>query len=78
MSKWVVDIHGDIEGDYEIIDKYEEPETDVLDMIRYEISDLLYDPVDDYQYGYNDALMIVSKIIDKYKAEKEEEENEEN
>lgn len=25
MSKWVVDIHGDIEGDYEIIKKYEEP-----------------------------------------------------
>lgn len=25
MSKWVVDIHGDIEGDYEIVKKYEEP-----------------------------------------------------
>lgn len=25
MSKWIVDIHGDIEGDYEIIKKYEEP-----------------------------------------------------
>lgn len=24
MSKWVVDIHGEIEGDYEIIKKYEE------------------------------------------------------
>lgn len=26
MSKWVVDIHGDIEGDYEIIKEYEETE----------------------------------------------------
>ena len=25
MSLYVVDIHGDIEGDYEIIRKYEEP-----------------------------------------------------
>ena len=73
MSKWVVDIHVDIEGDYEIIKKYEEPNADVLDKIRAEISDLEEDyPEDDYQYGYNDALMIVSKIIDKYKAESEE------
>lgn len=27
MSKWIVDIHGDIEGDYEIIEEYKEPET---------------------------------------------------
>lgn len=27
MSKWIVDIHGEIEGDYEIIEKYEEPKT---------------------------------------------------
>lgn len=25
MSKWIVDIHGEIKGDYEIIKKYEEP-----------------------------------------------------
>ena len=25
MSKWVVDIHGDIEGDYDLVRKYEEP-----------------------------------------------------
>ena len=24
MSKWLVDIHGNIEGDYEIVKKYEE------------------------------------------------------
>lgn len=28
MSKWIVDIHGDIEGDYEIIEKYKEPKPD--------------------------------------------------
>ena len=27
MSKWIVDIHGDIEGDYKIIKEYEEPKT---------------------------------------------------
>lgn len=27
MSKYIVDIHGEIEGDYEIIKKYEEPTT---------------------------------------------------
>lgn len=27
MSKWVVDIHGDIEGDYEIIKEYKEQNT---------------------------------------------------
>lgn len=31
MSKWVVDIHGEIEGDYEIIKKYEEqPEYSIV------------------------------------------------
>ena len=27
MSKWIVDIHGDIEGDYDLIAKYTEPKT---------------------------------------------------
>ena len=36
MSKWIVDIHGDIEGDYDIIKKYEEPNTDM------DIIDLMY------------------------------------
>ena len=27
MSKWIVDIHGDIEGDYEIIEEYKDPKT---------------------------------------------------
>ena len=37
MSKWVVDIHGDIEGDYDIIKKYDESKTDVLDKIKAEM-----------------------------------------
>lgn len=49
MSKYIVDIHGDIEGDYEIIKKYEEPKTDVLDKIRAEIEDTLY--VDSLIFG---------------------------
>lgn len=49
MSKWVVDIHGDIEGDYEIVEKYEGPTTDVLDEIRAEIMDTLY--VDSLIFG---------------------------
>lgn len=36
MSLYIVDIHGDIEGDYEIVKKYEEPKTDILDKIRAE------------------------------------------
>lgn len=31
MSKWIVDIHGDIEGDYELIKKYEEPQETVTE-----------------------------------------------
>lgn len=27
MSKWIVDVHGELEGDYELIGKYEEPKT---------------------------------------------------
>ena len=69
MSKWVVDIHGEIEGDYDIIKKYEEPKTDVLDKIRAEIENL--DDADyDYE-GYYKAVTDAVKIIDKYKAESE-------
>ena len=77
MSKWVVDIHGDIEGDYEIIKKYEEPKTDVFDKIskmRAEIRGMyrviLKDtPKDDWAVRWNDCIDEVLQIIDKYKAE---------
>lgn len=82
MSKWVVDIHGDIEGDYEIIKEYEEPNTDVLDKIRAEIEELPtktrinWDgicPDPDYpEIEYIDATKKqLLQIIDKYKSESE-------
>ena len=74
MSKYIVDIHGDIEGDYEIIKKYEEPKTDVLDKIRAEINDIAFDwqEID----GEHESFKVVDlndvlNIIDKYKAESE-------
>lgn len=70
MSKWVVDIHGDIEGDYELIKKYEEPKVDVLDKIRKRISlEKLGCPP---SAGYYKAIVKVLQIIDKYTAESEE------
>lgn len=36
MSKWVVDIHGKIEGDYDIIKKYEEPKTGHWEWVQYD------------------------------------------
>lgn len=48
MGKYIVDIHGDIEGDYEIIDKYEEPKIvnmDKLDYIRdYIVKNVMRNP----------------------------------
>lgn len=35
MSKWIVNIHGDIEGDYEIIKEYEEPKTGYWKAVPY-------------------------------------------
>ena len=34
MSKYIVDIHGEIEGDYEIIKRYEEQESKTTHWIR--------------------------------------------
>ena len=39
MSLYIVDIHGEIEGDYEIVRKYKEQES-ILDKIRAEIMSL--------------------------------------
>ena len=87
MSKWIVDIHGDIEGDYELVRKYEEPKTgrrirsvikqkyverDVLDKIRSEIDQI----TDTMGVSYNQYVskIDVLQIIDKYKANKDGEE----
>ena len=75
MSKWVVDIHEDIEGDYEIIKKYEEPKTDVLDNIRAEIETFIKNPnFGDLSTGASAGATKVLEIIDKYKAEREDKE----
>ena len=75
MSKWVVDIHGDIEGDYEIIKKYEEPETDVLNKLRVEIEEMTptYHNLD---WSITDLVSLsdVLKLIDKYRTESENKE----
>lgn len=68
MSKWVVDIHGDIEGDYELIKKYDESKTDLLNKIRAEIEQTFIDDAAMQEYTVEECL----RIIDRYKAESEE------
>lgn len=60
--KYVVDIHGDIEGDYEII----APLSKVLNDIKGEIGARLCYVVSDYTDGYRTAIQGVLAIIDKY------------
>lgn len=50
MSKWIVDIHGDIEGDYEIIGEYKEQETEELVLAH--VVDILIDLLVDRGYLY--------------------------
>lgn len=70
MSKWVVDIHGEIEGDYELIKKYEEPKTDVLDKIRAEIIQVAnQEKVHDEKWAL--GLRCAVNIIDKYRENEE-------
>lgn len=88
MSKWIVDIHGGIEGDYDLICKAD----DVLDKIKAEIldeaeyayadfdkykEDVLHAeadelPDDDFRYGLRRAI----EIINKYKVGSEVTSNE--
>lgn len=54
----------------ELVDEFKES---ALNKIRNEITDLVYDdPEEDYEYGYNRALINAAQIIDKYKAESED------
>ena len=67
MSKYIVDIQGDIEGDYEIVRKYTETEQEpVLDKIRAEIMSLTNGDTPERIWNVD-----VLEIIDKYKAESE-------
>jgi len=36
MSKWVIDIHGELEGDYNLIKKYEEQTIEAIPKDQYE------------------------------------------
>ncbi len=76
MSKWVVDIHGDIEGDYEIIEEYKAAKNNILDEIKEEV--LKYKPVNpnamcpfEFRRGAIEMQLRVLQIIDKYKESEE-------
>lgn len=77
MSLYIVDIHGDIEGDYEIVRKYKEQEP-VLDKIKAEIIKYEGDcrlSVAEYpscKQCTDNVFETIYGIIDKYKAESEE------
>ena len=64
MSLYVVNIHGDIEGDYEIVRKYKEQES-VLDKIRAEIH-ATAEMHEDGNYYLRDEW--IDEIFDNYKA----------
>ena len=69
MSLYIVDIHGEIEGDYEIVRKYKEQEP-ILDKINAEIQKLR-----GCSCGCSDGIIDdVEDIIDQYKAESEDKE----
>lgn len=57
MSKWIVDIHGNIEGDYDIVGKFDKVIEDIKAEIEQNIGDNLYK---------NDGLYHALQIIDKY------------
>ena len=77
MSKYIVDIHGEIEGDYEIVRKYKEQES-ILDKVRAEIEQLtITKGGDDYVRQMAELFSLkrkVLQIIDKYNAESEDKE----
>ena len=59
MSLYIVDIHGDIEGDYEIVRKYEEHDTNTnkIEKISAILKTAKADPTrDEYAEYYLDAI----------------------
>lgn len=79
LSKWVVDIHRDIEGDCEIIKKYEEPKVDVLDKIYayQQKTKLLIEELRKFREGITDEKVLIGfnmaiAICNKYLGEVEE------
>lgn len=103
MSLYIVDIHGELEGDYEIVRKYEDQEptdknftkadidaivkainegwelrvNEILSKIRAEIEqlqpNLRPEQMTDYDYAMVEVVDDIVAILDKYKADKEQE-----
>lgn len=73
MSKWIVDIHGEIEGDYELICKAESTiPLDKVKQAREEIEELhIKNPEKFWELGRNEMNMQVLEILDKLIAESE-------
>lgn len=78
MSKWLIDIHGEIEGDYELICKAENIiSLDKIKQAKEEIDDLDRYFDNDYFSSNRDAMFKCSEvleILDKLIAESEVEE----
>ena len=63
MSKYIVDIHGDIEGDYEIIKKYEEQQPCEDAISRQAAIDATW-----FEPSYTDPLNVLTEVRDMLKA----------
>ena len=76
MSKWIVDIHGEIEGDYELICKAESTiPLDKVKQARKEIADRVYrysGSGNEVTQAYCDGFKASLEILDKLIAESEE------
>lgn len=62
MSKYIVDIHGDIEGDYEIIKKYEEQQPCDDAVSRQDVLDLVKKSVLISNKNYNSVCEAINKL----------------
>ena len=85
MSLYIVDIHGEIEGDYEIVRKYEEQEpfinkpcvsSGVCEHDKQKVLEKIIAEIVELQrdmlYASKVEFNDIYKILDKYKAETEE------
>ena len=67
MSLYIVDIHGEIEGDYEIVRKYKEQES-ILDKVRAEIMDTgAYEQEVNGNTEFLKGINYCLSVIDKYR-----------
>ena len=72
MSLYIVDIHGEIEGDYEIVRKYKEQEP-ILDKLIDEIMDTgAYEQEVNGNTEFLKGINYCLGVIDKYREESED------